>query len=405
MYSQPKSPAKRKQDPAGPQMKTTRSEAAGKQHVTSSKEESPRKEKVTCLGCEKKFLLLLSHLERTKTCQRSYDMSAMRQGADKLHREQMAARKLYLYQNDPNESSKKRSASKEYYKKHTEDMKASARKLYQESPEKKKEAMAAYNEKHKGDINESMLDHYYESRSRYSWTEFMCPVCKFKLSTKKSLDYHTQHVHENNYPSVTCQMCEKKFSNRQSLDRHMKEVHGEEKHNCKKCPASFTRRADLEKHIDEGWHYLSYYCKQCSKTLVFKSLGGLIEHTIVKQSREERVASDGAKYEICKSGIMVTCKTQVKSTQLKEGQDVMRLTRKDKVKAAKRRHKKKEEIINEGLQLAMGISDAPKVKLEMKYKKHEDDGRRKCKWCYEHMPYANEYCEYRLPNNSWQLED
>ena len=40
---------------------------------------------------------------------------------------------------------------------------------------------------------------------------------------------------------------------------------------------------------------------------------------------------------------------------------------------------KKEEIINEGLQIAIGNPEAPKVKLEFEYKKHEDDGRRKCK--------------------------
>merc|ERR1711879_167756 len=74
---------------------------------------------ITCLGCGKKFLLLLSHLERTKTCQNSYDMSAMREEAERLHREKMAARNRYLYHNDPSVSSRKRAASM---------------KLYQESP-------------------------------------------------------------------------------------------------------------------------------------------------------------------------------------------------------------------------------------------------------------------------------
>ena len=417
MSSQPKSPAKHKQPPSAPQVRTAPSQATEQQLVNTRRQESPRKEKFTCLGCDKKFLLLLSHLERTKSCQSSYDMSAMRKEAEELHRQQMAARKLYLYHNDANESPKKRSASKEfykthspekkaaskeYYKKHTQEKKASSRKLYQESPEKKKEAMAAYNEKHKEDINGAMLDKYYESRAPYPWTEFTCSVCKETFMTKKSMDYHIENIHEGIHPSLPCQICEKKIGHK-SLERHMKEVHGEEKHHCKKCPASFTRNTDLEKHIDEGWHYLTYSCKQCDKKLVFKTLGGLIEHTIVKQSREESTFSDGTKYEMYKSGILVTCKSHVKSTQLKEGEHVLCMPRKDKVRAAKDRLIKKEELINEGLQLAIGNSDAPKVELELKYKKHEDDGRRKCKWCYEYMPYATEYCEYRIPDQSWHL--
>ena len=45
---------------------------------------------------------------------------------------------------------------------------------------------------------------------------------------------------------------------------------------------------------------------------------------------------------------------------------------KDKAKAKKERAMKKEEIINEGLQLAYGNLIAPKVKLDIKQDKHEN---------------------------------
>ena len=402
MASKPKSPAKHKLQIGVPEETTQ----TALQKPTPRKHESPRKEKVTCLGCDKQFLLLLSHLERTKSCQSSYDIAAMRKEADELHRQQMAARKLYQYQNDPNESPRKRAASMEYYMKHTQEKKASAKKLYQESPEKKKEAMAAYNEKHKEAINKSMRNQYYQSCSKSGlnlWTEFMCQVCENTFVTKKALDYHVEHSHMDNHSPMTCQICENKFVHKQSLERHTKEVHGGVKHICVKCPAAFTRHTELEKHINEGWHYLNFYCKQCKKTLVFKHLGGLINHVIVKQSVGE-VHSGGETWKEYKSGILVTCKSQVESTQLKEGKHVLCMPRKEKVEAAKQRERKKEEIINEGLQLANSNAEFPRVNFEFEYKKHEDDGRRKCKWCYDHYPYSSEQCAYRKPDTGWHLQ-
>ena len=129
--------------------------------------------------------------------------------------------------------------------------------------------MAAYNEKHKEAINKSMQNQYYQSCSKYPWTEFMCHVCENTFVTKKALDYHVEHSHMDNHSPMTCQICENKFVHKQSLERHTKEVHGGVKHTCDKCPAAFTRHTELEKHINEGWHYLNFYCKQCKKTLVF----------------------------------------------------------------------------------------------------------------------------------------
>ena len=339
----------------------------------------------------------------------------MRKEAERLTKEKKAERSRERYRNDPDESPKKRAAAKEYYKQHTPEKKAAAKEYYKQHTPEKRATMALYYEKHKEELNDAKRkqyqddpeikqaksDYYNETRSHYGSQK--CPECEKILCTQGDMKRHMDHAHAED-KFITCQVCDKLFKYKQNVKRHMTEIHGGERHKCGKCPAAFSRGSDLEEHIKQDWHYLSYDCKQCSKTIVFKNLKGLIEHTIVKQSREERVASDGAKYEICKSGITVTCKTQVKSTLLKEGKDVMRLTREDKVKASKKRQMKKEEIINEGLQLAVGNAEAPKVKLEFEYKKHEDDGRRKCKWCFEYFPYSNEHCTHRKPDNNWCLQ-
>ena len=173
----------------------------------------------------------------------------------------------------------------------------------------------------------------------------------------------------------------------------------------------FVVNAQLPSHVRQYWKSTSESAgiisatttSNAKKNLVFKHLGGLIEHVIVKQSEGEDIGSDGTKWKQYKSGILVTCKSQVESTQLKEGKHVLCMPRKEKVEAAKKRAVKKEEIINEGLQIAIGNPEAPKVKLEFEYKKHEDDGRRKCKWCDDRTPYSNEYCPCRNPNLNWQL--
>ena len=150
--------------------------------MASREPKSPTEPKVTCKGCGKKIQKLLSHLKRTEDpCKDHYDMDALEEGAKRLHREQMAARKLELYQNDPKESIRKRAASKEYYKKHTSEKKAASKKAYQDNLEKKKETMTTYNEKHREDIREAMHGKHVESLGR-----FECPICEkiFFLETR-----------------------------------------------------------------------------------------------------------------------------------------------------------------------------------------------------------------------------
>ena len=63
---------------------------------------------------------------------------------------------------------------------------------------------------------------------------------------------------------------------------------------------------------------------------------------------------------------------------------------------------KKEEIINEGLQMLKGNQENVEVKLTLKYKKHEEESRRRsCMWCNEPMPYSTEFCTCRKPDENW----
>ena len=396
-----------------------------KQNVSSSNSKSPAKQKVTCKGCRKRVQLLLSHLERTtKPCKALYDMEALRAEATRLHKEQMASRNRELYHNDPDASQRKRAASKEYYKKHTPEKKAASKeyykkhtpekkaaskeyykkhtpekkaaskKLYLESPEKKKEAMTAYNENHREEINFAMQELYVQSTAK-SWTEFACPVCfdpekEHGYLSKKSLDRHMEHAHTENQKTWTCQICDKAMDYKESLDRHMKEVHGGVKHSCDQCPASFSRKRDFVKHQDSDWHYLRYHCPVCFKDLVFKNLGGLIEHIIVKRSEGEEEL-DGHKWKIYKSGILLDCKSRDGSIQLEDGEHILCMPRKEQVEAEQKRLKEKEGIINGGLSLSR------RVKLEFIREKHEENFKKShCKWCEKRIPFSDEYCSVRF---------
>ena len=356
--------------------------------------------KISCIGCKKEFQLLLSHLERTKSCQSFYDMSSMREEAERMNKIKKAQRSRERYQNDPDESVKKRAASKENYRQHAS---------------KKKVTMALYYEKHREEINGAKREHYhgepekkqekrdYYNSARLSYGRQKCPECGKTYCTAGDMKRHIDHAHSDE-SFVTCQICDKRFEYKQNVERHMKEIHGEERHGCEKCPATYLRKSDLQEHIKEGTHYISYHCKLCTQTIVFKSLRGLIEHTIVKQSREERTSKfDGTKYEIHKSGILLTCKSHVKSIQLTEGERVLLMPRKDKAKAAKIREVKKEEIINEGLRMATENLEAPQVELEIVKEKHEETFKKdRCKWCEERIPDSDEACSIRF-STMWKI--
>ena len=349
--------------------------------------------------------MLLSHLKRTGgPCKDNYDMNALEEETKRLHREQMAARKLEIYQNDPKESRRKRIASKKYYKKHASEKKAASKKAYQQNPKKKKEAMTTYNEKHREAIRGSMRKKYVETHE--SGTMFECPICEQKFVVLRDVKRHISNIHSEEI-SFTCQVCDKTLNYKDNLERHMREVHGGEKHKCDKCPAVFTRASDLQKHTEANWHYLEFECGICSRNLVFKSLAGLIRHVIAKRPEEETESKHpdykGEKMIWKKSGILLKCRSGEESIKVEEGKRLYGQSKKETGEANKKRLKEKEQYINSGLSAAYGTRETPSVKLEFIEKKHKDNSHEwYCMSCGEKKPYSDENCKFRY-REKWLL--
>ena len=151
------------------------------------------KAKITCKGCGKELKLLLSHLKRTKNaCKDMYDMDTLEAEEKKVHREQKAARKRDLYQNN---------------KKHTPEI-------------------------------------------------YKCTICEKTFSSKQVMDDHIKHVHSDKQTSVKCVICDKTIQYGKHLNRHMRQVHGDQKiYKCQimlpnglKCIREYKRKEDLTHH-------------------------------------------------------------------------------------------------------------------------------------------------------------
>ena len=183
----------------------------------ASQSESGSKQNVRCKGCGKEVQLLLSHLKRTKEpCKSFYDMEALEAEAKTLHKEQMAARNKDRYHNEPGESPRKRAASREHYKKLTQEMKT-------DSLEK--------------------------------CTESSQPADHPKIPVR-----------------IVCDICEKVFGYLKNLNRHMKEIHGEEKKfGCTECCQRFSRNDVLKRHVERGKHTFKVVCNYCDENYFFKT--------------------------------------------------------------------------------------------------------------------------------------
>ena len=162
MSSQPKSPAKRKQPPAGPEVKTTRitrSSAAGQQQITSCQPESPKQEKTKCKVCSKEFVNLLCHLKKIDTCAAQYDIPTMEAEGLRRRKERKALTNKEHYKQNASEI---KAATKEYYKTHTPEKRAAMTKYNKQHRTDQKE----YNRQHKEDRKAKARKYYQHNKEK-----------------------------------------------------------------------------------------------------------------------------------------------------------------------------------------------------------------------------------------------
>ena len=344
---------------------------------------SPTKEH--CKGCTWKGTSLRIHLNRTKLpCRKLYNAEDLKNKSDQLNKVKDAKRKYEKYHNNQNESQRKKAAAKEYY------------------------------EKHKTEKTAETTKHDTKATEKLSQSP-MCLICKETFVLEGSKKRHMEKFHSKVQKKIACDICEKHFEWKDNLSRHMREVHGGEKHGCMECPATYTRNEDLQEHIATGRHYLKFHCPICLQELVFKHLGGLIEHVVVKQSEGEqeyegqvRSGFISRKWKIYKSGILLTCKSKLGSIQVEEGEHILGMPKSEKLEAYKKRMRKKEEVINFGLRAPSPSQEKPTVKLELiKITTHEEKAEKNyCKYCHMKTPFTNVYCKERAEkfSHSWELQ-
>ena len=163
--------------------------------------------------------MLLSHLKRTKKpCKALYDIKTLEAEAKAVQKEQMAVRNRDRYHNDPNESRRKKAASKEYYRKRI---------------------------KEKESTNQKSHDEIHDTAE---------PPNLPKIPVR-----------------IVCDVCEKVFAYRNNLSRHMKEIHGENKYECLECCEEFSRICNLKRHIERGKHTFKVVCNYCDDSFFFKT--------------------------------------------------------------------------------------------------------------------------------------
>ena len=338
---------------------------------------SPTKEH--CKGCKWEGTSLRIHLNRTKLpCRKLYNAEDLKNESEKLNKVKDAKRKYEKYHNNPNESQRKKAAAKQYYEKHKTQKTA---------------AMTRYYHEHSDDMDKH--------------SQIMCPICKETFVLEGGKKRHMEKFHSKVLNKIACDICEKIFEWKDNLSRHMKEVHGGEKYGCTECPATYTRKEDLQEHIETGRHHLKFHCPICLQELIFKHLGGLIEHVVVKHSEGEQ-DYEGQKYRIYKSGILLTCKSKLGSIQVEEGEHILKMPKSEKLESYKKRMRKKEEIINSGLREPSSSQGKPTVKLELiKITTHEEkEEKNYCKYCHMKTPFKNDYCKGRADKFShrWELQ-
>lgn len=115
-----------------------------------------------------------------------------------------------------------------------------------------------------------------------------CGNCGKVLSTKSTLKYHIESVHEN-LRSHVCNICSKSFSRKAGLTLHQKTVHeGVKEHQCDVCKIFVSQACYLKKHKrmmhPEDGRRIKYSCETCPQT--FSTEHALKNHQTIHRDPE-----------------------------------------------------------------------------------------------------------------------
>ena len=359
--------------------------------------------RMTCKGCKWSGKSLRTHLNRTKlACKELYDMETLKRESDEVNKLVDIKRKYQRYHSSTEESQRKKAAVSKYREEHQNEIRLAKKESYKKKVAQKQCESLSQNEICSDEPDEEIEDTQMATTKD---SDNKCEICEKTFVLKRVKDRHMEHVHSDAPNKSVCDICDKAFDYKDNLNRHMREVHDGEKHKCETCPATFKRSSDLRNHEETGEHYLSYYCGICSKELVFKHFAGMINHVIAKQSEEVKISSDFVSaagkregyFKNIKSGILLTCKSRVGSTQVEEGHWVFMMGKAAKLDAHKKRMRKKAEIINGGLKEAQGSKEKTNVTVNfIKNTKHfQEEGQSNCKYCRDTSPFKDDECKGR----------
>ena len=346
-------------------------------------------------------------------------MEALKKESDEMNKAKDAKRKYERYHSAPEEAQKKKADMRKYRYEHQEEINLAKKEYYkqktkqlkiEENPERKESSQTS-------DHNNIDKTKRTRTKAERNIDDCKCPICEKEFVLPRVKERHMEHVHSKASHKTACDICDKSFEYKDNLHRHMKEVHSGERHKCEVCPATFTRSFDFQNHKETGDHYLAFYCCICCKELVFKHLGGLINHVVVKQNVEVLPRMDGEEFKgrtikWLNSGILLTCKSRFECILVEKGKHVSLMKGPLHLEGFKKRMRKKEEIINYGLREAHGSKEKTSVKLEFLPPETTHDqveGKSHCRYCGISAPFTNENCDWRekkqtRTGTSWTLE-
>jgi len=87
----------------------------------------------------------------------------------------------------------------------------------------------------------------HNSNDQVELFPYSCEHCDYKVSTKKSFNYHMKSRHEGvRYP---CDQCDLTFTSRSGVNRHVMSIHMKIRFPCEYCDYTATRLEQVKRHV------------------------------------------------------------------------------------------------------------------------------------------------------------